>query len=345
MLRAIELALEWPHTHPNPSVGSVVTDIEGRIVGEGWHRGPGTDHAEVVALRAAGDSARAGTAYVTLEPCSHHGHTPPCADALIEAGIATVVIGAGDPDPRVAGRGIEKLRTAGVEVITDIAADAARSVDPAYFHHRETGMPLVTVKWAMTVDGSVAASDGTSQWITGPEAREHAHRLRSRVDGVVVGAGTIRADDPLLDVRIGGYAGPQPRPVVIAGRTPLPDDARIWARDPLIVSVIERDLPGGELLEVPGTDYLPDAVTTCRLLGEAGLLHLLLEGGPSVTGSWWDSGVVTDGVVYLGAKIGGGLGKSPIGGQFQTIGQAVDVEFEEPHSVGTDVVVTFTRKA
>ena len=345
MHRAIELALEWPHTHPNPRVGSVVTNTSGEVIGEGWHRGPGNDHAEVVALKAAGEAARGGTAYLTLEPCAHHGRTPPCVDVLIAAGISTVVLGAGDPDPRVSGKGIEKLRTAGIEVITDVEAEASRAVDPAYFHHRETGMPLVTIKWAMTLDGAVAASDGTSQWITGDTAREDAHRRRSLVDGVVIGARTLRADDPRLDVRLDGYGGPQPRPVVIAGKTPLPDQAMIWDRDPLIVSSTPRDLPAGQLLEVPSTNDLPDPVETCRALSEHGLLHLLLEGGPTIARAWWNADVVSDGVVYIGSRIGGGTGRSPIAGVFDTIAAADEVEFESVDSVGRDAVITFTRKS
>lgn len=344
MHRAIELALEWPHTHPNPRVGSVVTNTVGEVVGEGWHRGPGNDHAEVVALKAAGEAARGGTAYTTLEPCAHHGRTPPCVDALIAAGISTVVIGAGDPDPSVSGQGIEKLRTAGIEVITDVETKAARAVDPAYFHHRATGMPLVTIKWAMTLDGAVAASDGTSQWITGETAREDAHRRRSLVDGVVIGARTLRADDPRLDVRLDGYGEPQPRPVVVAGKTPLPDQAKIWDRDPLIVSSTPRDIPAGQLVEVPSTKDLPDPVETCRALSEQGLLHLLLEGGPTIARAWWDADVVSDGVVYIGSRVGAGTGRSPMAGIFDTIAAASEVEFESVDSVGRDAVITFTRK-
>ena len=345
MDRAIELAREWPHTHPNPRVGSVITNSSGAVVGEGWHRGPGSDHAEVVALRAAGDAAKGGTAYVTLEPCSHHGETPPCVTALISAGVSTVVVGTGDPDLRVSGQGIEDLRTAGIQVITGVREEAARSVDPAYFHHRETGMPMVTVKWAMTLDGSVAASDGTSKWISGVAAREHAHGLRSLVDGVTVGAATLREDDPLLDVRLDGYERPQPRPVVIAGKTPLPDDARIWKRDPIVVSTSERHIPAGELVEVPGSDHRPDPTETCRALAGHGLLHLLLEGGPSLTRAWWQAGVVTDGAVYIAAKIGGGTGRSPMAGVFDTVTDAVDVEFGPVEDVGDDVFVTFKRKS
>ncbi len=344
MLRAIELAQQWPHTHPNPRVGSVVIDAAGEVVGEGWHRGPGTDHAEIVALQAAGERARGGTAHVTLEPCPHQGHTPPCVDALIQAGVATVVVGAVDPDPRVSGQGIERLEAAGVEVITGVEGDRARAVDPAYFHHRETGMPLVTLKYAMTLDGSVAASDGTSQWITGEEARHDGHRLRSTVDGVVIAAGTLREDDPRLDVRLDGYAGPQPRPVVVAGKTPLPSRARIWDRDPLIVSVQTRDLPGGELVEVPALGEHPDPVETCRALAAHGLLHILLEGGPTIARAWWRSGVITDGVIYIGSRIGGGTGRSPMAGVFGTMADATDVEFEDVRRVGTDAVITFNNK-
>lgn len=345
MHRAIELAQEWPHTHPNPRVGSVVTNTSGEVVGEGWHGGPGTDHAEVVALRAAGEASRAGTAYVTLEPCSHHARTPPCVDALIAAGVSTVVVGTIDPDPRVSGEGVNRLREAGIEVVTGVLEDEARSVDTAYFRHRETGMPLVTIKWAMTLDGSVAASDGTSQWITSEHARQDAHHIRSLVDGVVVGAGTVRRDDPLLDVRLDGYEGPQPRPVIIAGKTPLPDEARIWARDPLVLSSTSRDIPAGELIEVPGSEYRPDPVESCRVLAGHGLLHLLLEGGPSLARSWWHSGVVSDGLVYVGSKLGGGTGQTPMAGVFATIADAVDVEFEAVRSVGTDVLIAFEKKS
>jgi diaminohydroxyphosphoribosylaminopyrimidine deaminase / 5-amino-6-(5-phosphoribosylamino)uracil reductase len=344
MLRAVELALNWPHTHPNPRVGSVVTNASGEVVGEGWHRGPGTDHAEVMALQGAGAAARGGTTYATLEPCTHHGHTPPCVEALIEAGVATVVIGAIDPDDRVNGQGVIRLKEAGIEVISGVEQAKARSVDPAYFHFHETGLPLVTLKYAMTLDGAAAADDGTSQWITGETARRDVHRLRSRVDAVVIAAGTLREDDPSLDVRLDGYAGPQPRAVVVAGKTPLPVRARLWRRDPIIVSTGPRDAPSGEVIEVKPLGEHPDPVETCRALAAKGLLHLLLEGGPTVARAWWRAGVITDGVVYVGAKIGGGTGKAPMTGVFGTIAEATDVEFDDVRSVGSDAVITFSKK-
>lgn len=344
MRRAFELALEWPHTHPNPRVGSLVLDPSGGIAGEGWHRGPGTPHAEVNALANAGEAARGGTVYVSLEPCAHHGRTPPCTDALIAAGVARVVVATPDPDHNVSGRGVEKLRAAGIEVEVGVLEDEARHLDPAYFHHRQTGLPLVTLKWAMTLDGSVAAADGTSQWITGEEARADAHRIRSMVDAVVVGSGTLRADDPLLDVRLDGYSGPQPRPVIVAGHAPLPEHSRVWDRDPLVVSTGPRHLPGGELVTVHGDGDYPDPVATCQALADLGLLHLLVEGGPRLARAWWDGDVVTDGLVYVGARVGAGTGKSPFGGTFPTITAASAVEFGDLRNVGHDVVISFEKK-
>lgn len=344
MYRAIDLAQLWPNTHPNPRVGAVIADVSGKVVGEGWHRGAGTDHAEVVALREAGDAALGATMYVSLEPCASQGRTPPCVDALLEAGISRVIVGTIDPDTRVNGEGIRQLEDAGVEVVTGVAESAARSIDPAYFHHRETGLPLVTVKWAMTLDGSVAAVDGTSQWITGVSAREDGHGQRSRVDGVVVGAGTLRVDDPRLDVRVEGFAGVQPRPVVVAGKTRLPEDAAIWDRDPVVVATHDLEVPSGELVLVSESEGWPDPRESCRRLGEMGMLHLLVEGGPTLTTAWWHAGVVSRGVVYIGSKIGGGAGLSPLAGVFSTMGQAIDVEFEEIRSVGEDVVIVFRRK-
>lgn len=344
MRRAFELALEWPHTHPNPRVGAVVVANSGEVVGEGRHRGPGTPHAEIEALAHAGDAAAGSTVYVSLEPCAHHGRTPPCADALVAAGVGRVVAATLDPDPNVSGLGIRKLTDGGVDVEIGLLEDEALRIDPAYFHHRSTGMPLVTVKWAMTLDGSVAAADGTSRWITGEAARADVHLLRSQVDAVVIGAGTLREDDPMLDVRLEGYEGPQPSPVVLAGREPLPEYARIWDRDPVVVSAGPRDIPAGELIVITGQGELPDPVATCRALADRGLIHLLLEGGPGVTKAWWDAEVITNGRVYIGARVGGGGGRHPFEGSFPTITAASDVEFGDVRSVGQDVVISFEKK-
>jgi diaminohydroxyphosphoribosylaminopyrimidine deaminase/5-amino-6-(5-phosphoribosylamino)uracil reductase len=187
---------------PNPWVGCVL-ERDGQVVGTGFHRAPGEPHAEVVALAEAGDRARGATAWLTLEPCSHQGRTPPCAPALLAAGVTRVVVALPDPDPRVSGRGIDRLRAAGVEVEVGPGADAARRSLRPYLHHRSTGRPLCLLKAAVTLDGRTAAADGSSQWITGPEARVDTHRLRAESQAVVVGAGTALADRPMLNVRHG----------------------------------------------------------------------------------------------------------------------------------------------
>ncbi|MGH8875215.1 MAG: bifunctional diaminohydroxyphosphoribosylaminopyrimidine deaminase/5-amino-6-(5-phosphoribosylamino)uracil reductase RibD, partial [Acidimicrobiia bacterium] len=225
MRRAIDLARP-NRTHPNPRVGAVVVAPDGTVVGEGAHPGAGLPHAEALALAAAGDAAAGATLYVTLEPCGHHGRTPPCTETVVASGVRRVVVGVTDPDPRVAGAGLARLRATGLEVTVGVLEAEVEALDPAYFHHRRTGLPLVTLKAAITLDGQAAAQDGTSQWITGPEARADAHRLRAEADALMVGAGTLRVDDPLLTVRLDGYEGPQPVPVVVAGRRPLPASAR-----------------------------------------------------------------------------------------------------------------------
>nr|MBO2502972.1 bifunctional diaminohydroxyphosphoribosylaminopyrimidine deaminase/5-amino-6-(5-phosphoribosylamino)uracil reductase RibD [Thermoanaerobacterales bacterium] len=282
MLRAVELAAGVrTTTSPNPWVGSVVVAPDGRTA-EGATRPPGGPHAEVVALdaaRAAGLPLEGATVYVTLEPCSHHGRTPPCADALVEAGVGRVVVGILDPDPRVRGRGVERLRDAGVEVTVGVAADVVGEQLAAYVTHRTTGRPHVVLKLAASLDGRTAAPDGTSRWITGPEARADAHRLRAESDAVLVGAGTVRADDPELTVR--HVEGPDPLRVVL-GRAPA--GAKVHP-----------------CLEVEGDlgDVLDD-------LGARGVVQLLVEGGPSVAGAFHRAGLVDAYVLYLAPVLFGG---------------------------------------
>ncbi|MET0229024.1 MAG: bifunctional diaminohydroxyphosphoribosylaminopyrimidine deaminase/5-amino-6-(5-phosphoribosylamino)uracil reductase RibD, partial [Actinomycetes bacterium] len=204
---------------PNPMVGAVLVR-DGRVVGEGFHRAAGRAHAEAEALAAAGAAAAGATCYVTLEPCAHHGRTPPCADALVAAGVARVVAAVQDPDPRVDGAGLARLRAAGVAVELGVGAEAAATQNAAYLTHRRLGRPRVTLKAAASLDGKVAAPDGTSQWITGPAARSDGHRLRAEADAVAVGAGTALADNPRLTVRLPGFTGHQPLRVLVdaAGR-------------------------------------------------------------------------------------------------------------------------------
>jgi len=339
MGRAIELARSH-RPHPNPRVGAVLLDPEGRLISEGAHVAPGRPHAEVVALSAAGSRSRGATMVVTLEPCAHTGRTPPCVDAIVGAGVVRVVVGAVDPDPRVSGAGIRRLRDAGIEVVEHVLSAECEDLDPAYFHHRRTGRPLLTLKTASTLDGQTAAADGTSQWITGPAARRDAHRLRAAADAVVVGAGTLRADDPRLTVRLDGYRGPQPVPVVVAGSAPLPERARLWERDPIIVATEPRER--GRTIVVPaGPDGLPDLEAAVRALAAEGLLDLLIEGGPTLAGALWRRGLIDRGVTYLAARIAGGEGRGIFGGVFSTLGDARAIRLRDVRRVGDDLRVAW----
>ncbi len=268
-------------TSPNPWVGSV---IEPGGFG-GATSPPGGPHAEVHALRAAGDAARGATLYATLEPCAHAGRTPPCVDAIIDAGIARVVVGIEDPDERVRGAGIRALRAAGVAVEVGVCDDEIRAQLAPYLKHRRTGRPWVVLKLAATLDGRTAAPDGSSQWITGEEARADAHRLRAESDAVIVGAGTVRADDPALTVRHGD--GRDPLRVVL-GRAPA--GARV---QPALE--LDGDL-GGVLDE----------------LGRRGVLQAMVEGGATVAGDFHRAGLVDRYVLYLAPAIFGGDDARPL---------------------------------
>jgi diaminohydroxyphosphoribosylaminopyrimidine deaminase / 5-amino-6-(5-phosphoribosylamino)uracil reductase len=277
-------------THPNPMVGAVLAK-DGEIVGRGWHHAPGESHAEAMALADAGPRARGATLYCTLEPCSHQGKTPPCADALVAAGVARAVIALRDPNPLVDGRGLEKLRGGGVEV--DLAEAAwgarARTQNAAFIRFHRTGLPLVTYKAAMTLDGKVAAAGGDSRWISCLDSRRAVHELRAEVDAVMVGAGTVRRDDPELTVRLA--EGRDPVRVVVTHDGELPAGAKVLAtarHTPTIV-VAHRasgaarrllEARGAELLEV-GDGGLPAAL---EALATRGLLDVLCEGGPTLAG-------------------------------------------------------------
>lgn len=279
MVRAVELAAGVRlRTSPNPWVGCLIVATDGRVF-EGATEAAGGRHAEVVALDAAGDAARGSTVYVTLEPCAHHGRTGPCADALTSAGVARVVIGIEDPDPNVAGGGIARLRHAGVDVETGIGqAEVAEQLAP-YLKHRSTGRPWVVLKLASSLDGRAAAPDGSSRWITGSAARADAHRLRAESDAVIVGSGTVRADDPELTVR----------------------DAE--GRDPLRV-VLGKAPPGAKVhpcLEMTGP--LPEVLDG---LGARGVLQALVEGGPTVAGEFHREGLVDRYVIYMAPVLFGG---------------------------------------
>ena len=310
------------HPHPNPRVGAVIVDPEGVVVSGGAHQEVGTPHAERVAI---GDRRFPGhTMVVTLEPCDHTGRTPPCTKAILEAGIDTVVVGATDPDERVSGRGIARLREAGVRVLADVAPSLVEANDPAYFHHRRTGRARVTLKIASTLDGNVAAIDGTSRWITGPEARADVHRLRGESDAVMVGAGTVIADDPELTVRLDGWTGPQPTPVLILGEREIPGDRAVMEREPLCY------------VDPDGVDL--DAVLS--ELPDHGILSVLVEGGPTLAGSMVRAGLVDEVVWYVAGALGVGRGREPFAGTFTTISDLRTLAVSDVTPIGNDVRIT-----
>ncbi|MFQ5555320.1 MAG: bifunctional diaminohydroxyphosphoribosylaminopyrimidine deaminase/5-amino-6-(5-phosphoribosylamino)uracil reductase RibD [Acidimicrobiia bacterium] len=339
MRRAVALARDT-HPHPNPRVGAVVVAAGGRFLAEAAHPGPGQAHAEAAALAAAGDEAAGATLFVTLEPCDHHGATGPCTEAILASGVTHVVYGARDPDRRVSGAGARRLREAGIDVVGGVLAEEVRAVDAGYFHHRTTGRPLVTLKMAATLDGQAAAADGSSQWITSTEAREHAHRLRARSDAVMIGAGTLLADDPRLDVRLADFDGAQPRPVVVAGSRPLPDDARLYARQPLIYSATERaDVPTGASVAVVGDPFEVDLAAMMKDLGARGFVDVLVEGGPTLAGALLDDDLVDRLVLHLGGRLAGGVGLPMFRRSFATLADARSLSIDSVDVVGPDLVV------
>ncbi len=322
LMRDALRATRATYPHPNPRVGAVVVAPNGQVLATGVCHGDGLAHAETNALAQVTD-ATGTTMIVTLEPCNHQGRTPPCSQALIDAGVARVVVGATDPDPRVAGSGIAHLREAGIEVIVDVAVDDVVANDPGYFHHRATGRPLVTLKLASTLDGQAAAADGTSRWITGADARADVHRLRGEHDVVLVGAGTVIADDPALTVRLEGHEGPQPVPVILVGDRDIPPDAAIMGRDPIIYG-------RGD----PGFVSIGEVV---KDLGSRGIVSVLVEGGPKVARSFLDAGAVDRIVWYIAGRVGPGTGIPAIGGTFRTLGDSLAVEIIGVSMLGSDL--------
>lgn len=329
--------------HPNPRVGAVLTLPDGQILGSHGHVGTDEVHAERGLIDLVGDIPPNAVLVVTLEPCAHTGRTPPCADAIIAAGIRTVIVGAIDPDVRVAGKGIARLRAEGVEVVVGVEAAAVEESDPGYFHHRRTGLPLATLKQASTLDGQIAAADGTSQWITGDEARTDAHRLRAAHDAVLIGAGTLRADDPHLDVRLEGYDGPQPRAVIVAGSRPLPSDLFLWQRDPIVLASDEADFPEFDVIHA-GTGGVVDFRRGFTALAERGILSVLVEGGAGIAAALWNADLIDRGVQYFGAKVAGGTGRGAFDRVFPTLAAAVDVEITSVANLGGDLRVDWRRK-
>lgn len=348
MARAVELASRGlGRTSPNPVVGCVVLDAEGRVAGEGFHARAGEAHAEVVALSDAGPRARGGTAVVTLEPCRHTGRTGPCTRALAEAGVARVVIAVLDPTTTAAG-GAQELREAGIEVITGVGREEAEHGNRAWLHAARTGRPFVTWKLAATLDGRIAAADGTSRWITGPEAREAAHVLRAAGDAVLVGSGTLRADNPHLAVR-GLPDATQPLRVVLDAAAAIPHTARVLDDAAPTLVVVADDTDASRLVSA-GVDVLPvpraasglDPTVLLAALHERGVRSVLVEGGARLAGSLVAADLVDEVVAHLApALLGAGRSALEDAG-ITTLTEALRLTTTDVSRLGDDVAITAT---
>jgi len=330
------------NTWPNPAVGCVLVD-EGRVVGRGWTQPGGRPHAETEALRRAGPAAKGATAYVTLEPCAHHGKTPPCADALIAAGVARVAAAIEDPDPRVAGKGLARLRAAGIAVDDGLCAAEAEEVNAGFLQRVRTGRPLVTLKLAATLDGRIATASGESRWITGPAARERAHALRASHDAILVGTGTVLADDPELTCRLPGLTDRSPLRIVFDRHLRIPPAARVFA-PPCWVLTVADDAPelrarGVEVVPAP-----PDLGETLQVLGARGLTRVLVEGGGQFAASLLAAGLV-DRLVWMRAPTAiGGDGIPAIAALgLAQLADAPRFEQVSSETTGGDVVETYRR--
>ncbi len=311
---------------PNPAVGCIIVK-EGRVVGRGWTQPGGRPHAEAEALARAGEAARGATAYVTLEPCAHQGETPPCAAALIGAGIARCVVALEDPDPRVDGRGLESLRAAGIAVESGLCRAAAAELNAGFLLRQQDGRPLVTLKLATSLDGRIATQSGESQWITGPAARAQGHRLRATHDAVLVGSGTAVADNPRLDVRLPGLEAASPVRVVLDGRlrVPLTHDLVSRAREQAtwLFTRLDADVPRKEAYLQAGVEVVPlslDAAGRLSLaealqaLGARGLTRVLVEGGGQLAAGLLQADLVDSLVWFRSGSVIGGDGLPGVAG-------------------------------
>lgn len=350
MRRALALARRGVgRTSPNPAVGCVIVK-DGAIVGEGWHRKAGTPHAEVHALRGAGEKAGRSDVYVTLEPCSHHGKTPPCADALVEAGVGRVFAGMVDPNPKVSGNGLQKLRRAGIEVHVGLLEEECRLLNEPFIKHVSTGMPFVICKSAMTLDGKIATANGDSKWITSDKSRRYVHRLRAMVDAVMVGAGTVEADDPLLTARIPG--GRDPLRVIVDSRLRISPKARLLhVQSPAgtVIATISGDEAKIARLEKDGTVVLRcrekegrvDLADLMARLGVMNVQSVLLEGGSELAGEMLRSDLIDKFHLFYAPKLVGGAGKRPFGGHgVERIADALILQEISVRRFGEDILVT-----
>ena len=351
-LRLAERALG--RTAPNPAVGCVIVTNYGVIVGRGSTARGGRPHAETIALQQAGEAARGATAYVTLEPCAHHGQTPPCADALVQAGIARVVTAAEDPDPRVNGQGLARLREAGVEVERGVCAEEAAAVNAGFFLCVREGRPLVTLKIAQSIDGRTATSTGDSKWITGEAARALGHLMRAKNDAILIGVGTALADDPQLTCRLPGLEERSPIRVVLDARLRLNDWSKLAQtahETPTLVFTARTD--GGGALEACGVEIVrvardargrPKLEAVLAALAARGITRLLVEGGATVHAAFLDRGLADRLEVFTSPILLGAAGHGVVESLAAlTLGEAPRFRALARRSLGADVLVSYAR--
>lgn len=348
MRMALELAKKGlGRTSPNPAVGCIIVK-GGRVVGKGWHKKAGGPHAEVEALKAAGKRANGATLYVTLEPCCHHGKTPPCTKAIMESGIKRVVYATQDPNRLVCGKGCRDLYAAGIKLDGGVLEEDARELNEMFFKHIKTGMPFVLAKAALSADGKIAAKDGSSQWITGEKARERVQALRNSYDAVMAGANTVIKDDPLLTCRIPG--GRNPIRVIVDAILRVPLEARVFNKDAkTIVATTSNSLESSRLyLERKGVKVLVlgdgeriDLARLMRALYSEGITSVMIEGGGEVLGSAFDSKIVDKIAFFIAPKVIGGAHAVSISGEGATgIGKAVKIGRMSVEKVGDDFLIT-----
>lgn len=350
MKQALRLAEKGRgHTSPNPMVGAVL--IKGdKVVGKGYHRRAGEAHAEAIALREAGQEAKGATLYINLEPCSHFGRTPPCAPALIEAGVVRVVVGTEDPNPLIKGKGLEMLRNAGIEVTVGVCGDVSRRLNEAFFKYIQTKEPFVILKIAATLDGKIATKHGESKWITGEPSRRFVHQLRSRVDGLLVGIGTILKDDPLLTARIRG--GRTPFRVILDSCLRMPEKAKVIEEGPEKTILVTTELAlkekidffakkGVNVLVLDSLGRKVNLKSLLKTLGEMEMTSLMVEGGSAINGSFLAQGLVDKIYLFLSPKfLGGGGALGIFGGEgVERLSDAVSLDRMNIKRIGEDLLI------
>ncbi len=360
MARALQLARRGMYTtDPNPNVGCVLVNAAGDIVGEGWHQRAGEPHAEPLAIRDAGERTDGTTAYVTLEPCNHHGRTPPCAEALITAGVKRVVAATEDPNPTVSGRGYDKLRAAGIEVEAGVLEADAIELNIGYTKRMKTGRPWVRVKIAASLDGRTALANGASQWITGPEARADVHRWRARSSAMLTGSGTVIADDPALTARVEGLdaaAIQQPLRVVVDTNLSTPANAQLLrGGGPVLIAHCDGAAEYAERLSSAGAELCSlsaaghagvDLSALMNMLGERGINEVMVEAGQRLNGALLDAGLVDELIVYqagsiLGADARGMFGIRPL----STMDARYNFNLHDVRRIGNDLRLIYRPEA